>query len=185
MKHGYESISDFIFMEDEMGKADVILVAGGSKPQLALRAAELYKAGYSDYIAISGGENTKIAPVREYEFLSRIAKKAGVPSTAIIKEDRARNTVENAKFSYEACLKRGIDVKKAILVCKTTHSRRAYLTYKLNFPNDVEFLISPIIDDRNITKDNWIQDQTKIEKVMEEVEKIGKYFPDMIKELSG
>lgn len=183
MRKGYEAISDFIFMEDEMKKADVILVAGGSKPQLAQRAAELYKAGYATHIVVSGGYNHKIE-MTEFNFLSKIAIKAGVPENKIIKEDMATNTFDNAEFSYKICLDNGIDIKKAILVCKSFHSRRAYLTYKAIFPKDVEILVSPIVHESNITKENWIYDRKKIAYIMGEVEKIGKYFSEKISDIS-
>ncbi len=182
MRKGYEAISDFIFMEDKMETADVILVAGSGKRQLAERATELYKAGYANYIVISGGYNPKIN-MTELEFLSKIAVDAGVPKESILGDDKAHHTFDNAEFSYEICLDNGIDVKKAILVCKAFHSRRAYMTYKVSFPKDVEILVSPIVHESNITKENWIHDWKKITYVMGEVEKIGKYFSMHIESL--
>ena len=41
---------------------------------------------------------------------------------------------------------------------------------------DSDIKIANVVDDRNITKDNWYKDKTKTEKILEEVEKIGKYF---------
>ena len=49
------------------------------------------------------------------------------------------------------------------------------MTFIPSFP-DSEILIAPVVDDRNITKENWYKDKEKTDKVMEEVEKIGKYF---------
>ncbi len=48
------------------------------------------------------------------------------------------------------------------------------MTFISSFP-DSEILITPVVDDRNITKENWYKDR-ETDKVMEEVEKIGKYF---------
>lgn len=184
MRKGYESISEFIFMEDEIEKADVILVPGGSRKELILKAAELYKNGYGKYILPSGGFNIKITDFdSEHEFLKHEALKLGIPESAILKEDKAANTFENAKFSLEVLKSNNIEVKKAILVCKGFHSRRAYLTYKSIFPKSVKFIVQPLIYGENITKDNWFLSDDKINLVMGEVVKIGKYFKTMIKYL--
>ena len=50
----YDAITDFIFMEDEPGPADVIFVPGNNMPDMAVRAAGLYHAGYADFILPSG-----------------------------------------------------------------------------------------------------------------------------------
>lgn len=46
--------SDFIFVEHEITKADVIFVPGNGYPQMAEKAAELYRQGYASYIIPSG-----------------------------------------------------------------------------------------------------------------------------------
>jgi glutathione S-transferase len=71
-----------------------------------------------------------------------------------------------------------------LLVCKAFHARRALLTYQTWFMNDIEYVICPIVDDRGISKNNWYLDQTKIDKVMSEVEKIGKYFATHLSKIS-
>jgi hypothetical protein len=78
----------------------------------------------------------------------------------------------------------GLQITKAILVCKAHHSRRALLTYQAVFPSGVEFTVSPILDFRNIRKDNWYLDEQKTHYVFEELRKIGeflgKYVPDWL-----
>lgn len=181
MRTGYEAITDFIFMEDQIEKADIILIPGGSRIELINKAVELYKNGYAEFILPSGGRNRKLPHYNsEYDFLSEHAIKQGVPESAILKEDKAANTYENAKFSYEVCKKNKIDVKKAILVCKNYHSRRAYITYKINFSKNTDFIVRPIIDSEFVTKENWILSAEKRELVFGEISKIGKYFKDDI-----
>ena len=53
-----DQISDFIFVEDEPKKADVIFVPGNGYPQMAERAAELYREGYAPYVLPSGRFST-------------------------------------------------------------------------------------------------------------------------------
>jgi hypothetical protein len=40
----------------------------------------------------------------------------------------------------------------------------------------IQFMVSPIHDERDIRKDNWFTSEMGICKVMGEVEKIGRYF---------
>lgn len=181
MRTGYEAITDFIFMEDSIEKADIILIPGGSRIELINKAVELYKEGYAKFILPSGGRNGKLPDFNsEYDFLSEQAIRQGVPESAILKENKASNTFENAKFSYEVCKKKKMDVKKAILVCKNYHSRRAYITYKINFSKNTEFIVQPIIDSELVTKENWIFTLEKRELVFREISKIGEYFRDNI-----
>jgi uncharacterized SAM-binding protein YcdF (DUF218 family) len=172
----YDAITDFIFVEDEVSSSDIIFVAGGSRPQLIERAIELYRRGMSRWILPSGGPNSNIQGYEsEWSFFHEIAIKAGVPEEAILKEDKARNTFENARLSRQVADKWGLSIQTATLVCKAHHSRRALMTYQTEFPR-VKVSVSPILDERRITRYNWMADRQKIEIVMKEIEKIGQYF---------
>ncbi len=50
-----KDIGDFIFVEDKPQKCNVIITVGGSFPQIAEKAAELYKNGFADYVLAGGG----------------------------------------------------------------------------------------------------------------------------------
>lgn len=66
----------FMFVEASIGRADVILIPGGSHPQLIERAAELYKSDYAKCLLPSGGFNPKIPEWKsEWEFLKDVAVK--------------------------------------------------------------------------------------------------------------
>lgn len=172
-----DCITDFIFMEDELEKSDVILIPGGSHSQLIERAVELYHKGLAPYILPSGGPNPKLQDYEsEWEFLYDYAINHGVPAKAILREDKASHTFENAEFSLQVLKDKGLEVKKAIMVCKNFHSRRAYLTYKTAFPATVKLIVTPIVDGNNIERDNWFLNEKKISRVMGEVMKIGQYF---------
>lgn len=45
----FNYISDFIFVNTEINKADIILIPGGSHPKLAEKAAELFIKGFARY----------------------------------------------------------------------------------------------------------------------------------------
>lgn len=181
MNRPFDCISELIFAESEIKKADVILIPGTSQPQLMEKAAELYFKGYAPYILPSGGYNYKTPLFKsEWEYLRTIGHKLGVPDNIILKEDKAQNTFENAQFSWEVLQSLDIKVENVILVCKTFHSRRALMTYQFVFPRDINFYVSPVVDKRGISKDNWFRKEEGIRAVMSETSKIGTYFADKI-----
>lgn len=176
MKYPFECITDLVFVnKDQLESSDIIVVPGGSHPQLIERAAELFHSGLAPYILPSGGYNSKINQT-EWDYLSEIAINMGVPQESILKEDQAKSTFDNARNSWEIIKERNIEVRKVIMICKAQHSRRALMTYQTIFPLDIRFLIDPIIDKNNITRENWYLDEIKIRAVMGEMEKISKYF---------
>lgn len=179
MSYPFDCITDFIFVETELAPADVIVVPGANHPPLMEKAASLYLQGLAPYILPSGGANQYVETT-EWDFLRNVGIANGVPEDAILKEDTAQNTFENARFSLEVLRKSGIQPRKVIMVCKAGHSRRALLTYQTEFPKDTEFFISPVVDRAGITKENWFLSEVGVSRIMTEVEKIGKYFGHFI-----
>ncbi|UII55917.1 YdcF family protein [Cytobacillus spongiae] len=175
MTYPFDCITNFIFVETEIVPADVILVPGANHPQLMDKAASLYKQGLAPYILPSGGYKPHVGTT-EWEYLRNIGIANGVPDEAILREDRAQHTLENARLSLEVLYKKGISPKKVIIVCKAGHSRRALLCYQAEFPKETEFFVSPVVDRYGITKENWFLSEVGISRIMTEVEKIGRYF---------
>ena len=60
MKSYYKSITDIVFVKDELKKSDIIIIAGGSRAELADAAYSLFEKGYADLILVTGGKNKKI-----------------------------------------------------------------------------------------------------------------------------
>ncbi|RXI96371.1 YdcF family protein [Anaerobacillus alkaliphilus] len=175
MNTPFDCITDFIFVETEITPANAILIPGANHPPLMERAISLYNEGFAPYLLPSGGYNPHVGTT-EWEYLQNIALEHGVPSEVIIKEDQAQHTLENARFSLEVLEKASIQHQKVIIVCKAIHSRRALLCYQAVFPKETEFLVVPVIDRYELTKENWFLSEVGISRVMTEVEKIGKYF---------
>ncbi|MCM3038674.1 YdcF family protein [Paenibacillus motobuensis] len=171
----FDCITEFMFFETGVDKADVILVPGGSHPQLMERAAELYHRQLAPYILPSGGSNSKLKST-EWEYLREIGLSLGVPQEAILKEDQATNTFENARCSLDVLQSKQANIQKAILVCKSYHARRALLTYQVYFPKETNFYVSPVTDQTGITKENWYLEEHKTIMVMKELTKVGQYF---------
>lgn len=175
MPYPFDCISDFMFFETELGHSDAILIPGASQPQLMERAARLYHRGLAPFILPSGGA-TPYVETTEWEFLRNIGVSLGVPAKAILKEDRATNTFENARYSLEVLQRQGLQPNRVILVCKNYHARRALLTYQFLFPRETVFYVSPVIDRSGTSKHNWYLNEDHIKRVMDELEKVGKYF---------
>ncbi|MDD6771627.1 MAG: YdcF family protein [Inconstantimicrobium porci] len=179
-------ISNFVFISDELKKSDIIFVPGNSSPQMAEKAAQLYKEDLAPLILPSGRySNIKgyfDAPKSkseiyngtyntEFEFLKDVLIKNDVPSSAILKEDRAQYTYQNALFSKEVTDKLGLKIKHCIICCKSYHARRCLMYYEKVY-QDAEIMICPV-DIDNITKENWYKTNKGIETVLGEFKRCG------------
>lgn len=188
-----KNIQNFIFVEEEPQEADIIFVPGNGYPQMAEKAAQLYAMGLAPYILPSGKysiTSKKFSGVlanrerycgnyeTEWEFLKDVLIKNGVPKEAILKEDRATYTYENALFSKEVTKKAGIKIRKAILCCKSYHARRAYMYYQYVF-SDVKIFTVPSVTD-GIDRENWNKTEKGVEEVLGEVNRIIKQFSFMM-----
>lgn len=181
------AVTDFVFVQDAPEKADVIFVPGSRKIEHAVRAAELYHAGYAPYVMPSGRYATTYGAFRgvperyradypdEYEtewaFLRAVLMKHGVPESAILREDRATYTWENAQFSRDVLQRQGIPVSTAILSCHAFHARRALLYYQAAMPQ-VRFLVCPVATP-GYTRDDWFLTEKGRARVMGEVQRLG------------
>jgi len=120
---------------DKVPSADVIVVLGGgmappkgvcSCPELyggadrVWHAARLYHAGKAPVIMPTGCTEANSSVV----FL----KALGVPSSAIIVETKANNTIENGLYSKELMQKNGFT--NALLVTSAFHMRRAEMIFR-------------------------------------------------------
>jgi len=195
-----DDITDFIFLEDEMQKADIIFIPGGSHPGLGEYAAELWKQGFAPYIMPSGGVSIKTGKFngvklkkeiynKDYktdcDFLADVLMINSVPKSAIIWEDTSSFTKENAIFSRKIADANNLDIKKAILCCKSFHSRRSLMCYQLAFP-DTKFYIHTIPyfeEDILISKNNWYKTDVGIKRVLGELQRCGNQFNEEILKL--
>ena len=106
-----DQISDFIFVEDEPEKADILFVPGNGFPQMSIEAARLWKEGMAPWILPSGKysigkgafagvqamqENYPGPYQTEWEFMRDVLRKEGVPEEVILREDAATFTYQNA-----------------------------------------------------------------------------------------
>lgn len=184
-----KDIGDFIFVEDKPEKADAIMVAGGSFPEPAEIAAELFLRGLAPYVVIGGSFSVKLGAFpgsrtkreiysgpydTEYDFYLDVLLRNGVPRGAILGEDRSSFTRENAVFARQVLDAHGIVLRKAMLVCKSFHARRCLMFYQSAFPQ-TQFLVIPF-DGFDITKQNWFCTPYGVERVLGELRRCGDQF---------
>ena len=187
------AVTNFVFVEDVPEKADVIFVPGSRKIENAIRAAELYHAGYAPYVMPSGRYSTvygrfKGVPEKyradypeefetEWAFFRAVLMKHGVPDGAILREDQATYTWENALRSREVLQQAGLPVKTAILCCHAFHARRALLYYQAAMPQ-VRFLVCPA-PTPGYTREDWHRTQKGRDRVLGEVARLGSQINDV------
>lgn len=190
----YQCITDFIFVEDAPAKADIIFVPGGNYPDAAANAARLYREGYAPYVMPSGkysilkgkfeyapeaGKDAGPGYETECDYLCDILRRGGVPDEAVIREDQATYTYENAIYSKRKVKGTGISVRRAILSCQAFHARRCLMYYQEQFPQ-AEFLVCPVVT-KNISRENWFQTDEGIDTVLGEVERCGGQFHEIMR----
>lgn len=184
-----KAITDFIFVEDIPQKSDIILMPGGSHPELGEKAAGLWRDGLASIVFVSGGVSVKTGKFpgaksktdiydgdysTDCEFLTDVLIKNGVAPSAILGEGKSSYTKQNALYTRAALDKFQIYPKSAIIVCKAFHARRCQMCYQLAFP-DTRFYIVTVAG-FGITRDNWYESEYGITRVMGELSRCGQQF---------
>ena len=120
---------------EQVPQADVIVLLGGGMgppkgvclyPELfsaadrVWHAARLYHAGKAPVIMPSGCSEAGSSTV--------LLRELGVPASAIVVEDRAKNTIENGLFSKTLMEKNGYT--NALLVTSAFHMRRSEMIFR-------------------------------------------------------
>jgi len=192
-----DDITNFIFLESNPEKADIIFIPGGSYPELAETAAELWSNEYAPLILPSGKYSIKRGyfpkPLSkadkyngtyntEWDFLKDILIKNGVNENRILREDNAQFTYENAFKSREITDKLNLKIDKAIICCKAFHARRCYMYYKWAYPN-TEIIICPT-EVQGINRNNWFTTEIGVDRVMGELMRCGTQLKDYIMEFT-
>lgn len=194
-KRWIEDITNFIFMEDEIKKADAIFLPGCPYARQAEEAGKLYSEGLAKWIFPSGrfaffrdrfifgeGEEKKygFAFETEADFFAEVLRKSGVPETGIFPEKEARFTKENAVFTRKLAEEKGVEIQSAILICRAFHARRAYMYYQMAFP-EVEIMVHPVVT-IGVTRENWFRSKEGMEVVMGELSKCGEQMKKEVSE---
>jgi len=171
-----QTIQDYLCIHDEPEPADAIFIFGSVLlPPVWERAAELYHQGFAPLIVTTGyaGPSAqKLGIASEGSFLAEKLMTLGVPSRAIIVEEKSSNTLENVTFGMRALKERGLSVQKLLLVAKPMHMRRCVATFARQFP-DVTTLSCPPVLTLAQTVDRPYEEF--VDRVAGEVERLERY----------
>lgn len=193
MIRSLHDIGEFIFVADPPTPADAIMIPGGSFPETAEHAAELFKQGLAPIIIPSGKYSFKVARFpgprskagiynRDYAgesaFLRHVLEINGVPSSAIIEDPLAIHTMDNAWKTADIIRDQGLDIHSAIIVSKPFHARRCLLCYELAMP-DIRFTCSPFTDNI-LNKETWLKTPEGRKRILGELQICGEQFHDTI-----
>lgn len=127
-----------------------------------VEAIRLYKNGIIQQILITGGKaDIHFTNAHEGQSLVKLVKSMGVPDSAILLENRAKNTFENAKFTYELL---GDGSGDLLLITSAFHMKRASAcfrkvgfkpdTYPVDFRSPSEFRW-PHLFPKSSALENW------------------------------
>lgn len=192
-----KDIGDFIFVKDEPKPVDIVFIPGGSHPELGEQAAVLMNKGLAKWVMPCGGVSVKTGKfdgvkskrevyskdyVTEYAFLEDVLMVSGVAKDKILKEDQSGMTKENATFARKRLDELNINIKSAMICCKSFHARRALMYYQFAFPETVFFVVpyDYIENGHFLTKETWFQSETGIKRVLGEMQRIGlQFFEDI------
>jgi uncharacterized SAM-binding protein YcdF (DUF218 family) len=132
---------DYLQMRQPLRRCEAIFCLCSMDDRVAVRAAQLYERGHGNYVIFSGGIAHRSDALRpawaapEAEHFAEVAVRHGTPPDKILIENRARNTGENIRFTYQLLQERNLHPNSLLLVQKPYMERRAYATFKKQWPN--------------------------------------------------
>lgn len=146
LKKAIETFFNYLRIEDSPEVSDSIFVLGGSSLAPAIKALELYNAGYSSNISFisTGGKfgGDKVWNMPENEMYRKTLLKHNVSPEAIISEGMTTNTLAEARAAIPFLKEHGIDPRQIILVARPIHQRRAFATFRQQHP-EVRYINCP------------------------------------------
>lgn len=173
-----QAVTSFIFVEDQPEKCDVIFVPGSSHLAHIEKAAAMYREGYAPLVLPSGkyglgreGFSGDGAFMTEWAWMRSVLMARGVPDSAILREERATYTLENAMYSREVTDALGMEVKRGMLCCRSFHARRALLYYQAAYPNTIWYVCPG--EERGLSRSDWYKTAAGRTRILSEVRKLG------------
>jgi len=169
-------LGNYLIVEHEAKKADVIVCLGGKSVENTLAAIDAYKKGLAPYIFRGKElkpdgldylkETVKSYPTN-FDLFALVTKGFGIPEKVILSsEDRVGSTIGEARLVRRFVLDRGF--KSLIVITSLTHSRRAWLTFKKVFKDyDIRIISLPSHYQLFDPKDWWTKRKYTKELIIE------------------
>lgn len=143
--HWLPSLYTSLDVSDAPRPADVILILGGGGPYRPRTAVDLYRRDLAPRIIVSGNTDGMKEAIG-------IVVGAGIPADAIIINDKATNTFDEAQQVLE--ILRELEATSALIVTDATHTRRARATYRHVF-RDSEIRLTFVASESEMDASNW------------------------------
>jgi uncharacterized SAM-binding protein YcdF (DUF218 family) len=141
-----ENIWRYHQMNQQLKKADAILVLCSHDNRVAETGAGLFLEGWAPLLIVSGGLGVITRDIwsePEADQFAKIAMDMGVPEERILIENRSTNTGENISFTKTLLAERNLNPEKFILVQKPYMERRSYATFRKLWPEKEVIVTSP------------------------------------------
>jgi len=141
------TFGEFLIVAEKPRPSDAIVVLAGDRGERTEYAADLYNRGFAPVMIISGG--VLYDELIYARVMAEHARELGVSREAIILEDEAETTYENAVLTKKIIRQRGI--KSALVVSSPYHMRRVKFIFDRVFQGSgVELVYVPV-------KDSWFE----------------------------
>lgn len=138
----------------QCARADaIVVVSGGDTRARTKGAVELYKNGWADTLIVSGAAQDDDSPSNAAAMRQQ-AISEGVPPGAILIDEAARNTNQNAVGAAE--LAKVQEVRNIIVVTSPYHLARATLAFEREFAGVGTVRSHPSGFDNNWPSDWWL-----------------------------
>lgn len=132
-----EPLWSYLLVSDAPVGSDVVFAFGCGDLRVPQRAANLHLDRWAPHVLVSGGVGRRAGELfgaSEAVVFARHLRWLGVPSTAILTEDRASNTGENVTLGMRALARAGVRVGRTLLVAKPFVMRRCAATFRRRHP---------------------------------------------------
>jgi len=184
-----KAITEFIFIgepAENLAPSDLVIVLGNHIIDIMMgEVADLYEQGKitKDATIILTGANGDMtagqAPECDQMYMAAV-EKYRMPANLFIKEPKATNAYLNMVYAKEIIEEKGgFEAFGHMLVVGNSFLLRRISLYaaKLGFPADrMQYYGVWDKEGRNIGPDSWWKSEVAVNRVMAEVERIGKYY---------
>jgi uncharacterized SAM-binding protein YcdF (DUF218 family) len=161
-------IGFFLSPQTQLRHADLIVaISGGETSQRTREAVKVYKEGYAPKLLFSGAAADRSGPSNAAAMRAD-ALRQGVPTSAIIIEEDAVTTAQNA--SNTAPIIHQLGARSIILVTSPYHQRRASLNFRQILGPNVA-IINHSATDSVWRKSTWWRQPSTIGLTLSELQK--------------
>jgi len=172
-----DAIGQFLFISDVVQSVDLTIVAASPTISSISPAIELYKAGLTPRIVISGA-GTMVDGIVEWQGYRDYALAQGVAEADLLVEKCATNTMENLTLSAELVASTGEgwrNIQSVALCAKPFHMRRVLMTARQHLPEGLHLVVLPPQNSGDLSRETWWKSDFGRTRILEELGRISTY----------